>query len=90
MRVGVAKAAPFSNLGEVMKYHVHREHQGDRFYRKGDQREAETTDVAHLVRAGVLSPIDTAEPEATSKSEEKAATKPKNKAEPAVENKSQP
>ena len=73
-----------------MKYHVHREHQGDRFYRKGDQREAEVTEVAHLVRAGVLSEAGDAAGGAASEPEEKAEPKPKNKAAAAVENKSQP
>lgn len=71
-----------------MKYHVHREHQGDRFYRKGDQREAEAPDVAHLVRAGVLSPADDAQAKPGAKPKEKAAAKPDNKAAPAGENKS--
>lgn len=39
-----------------MKFEVIREHLGDRPYRKGDIREADEAQVAHLVRAGVLKP----------------------------------
>lgn len=37
-----------------MEYTVLREHLGDRPYAAGDKREAAPSDVAHLVRAGVL------------------------------------
>lgn len=50
-----------------MKYEVIRQHQGDKFYLPGDERDASETDVAHLVKSGVL--------------QEKAEPKPKNKAE---------
>lgn len=66
-----------------MKYHVDREHHGDRFYRTGDTREAEALDVAHLVRAGVLSEmVDGAGKDAV-----KAAAVVANKASPRVANK---
>ena len=37
-----------------MEYEVMREHLGDRLYMPGDKRLAAASDVAHLVRAGVL------------------------------------
>ena len=37
-----------------MKYEVIRQHQGDKFYLPGDERDASETDVAHLVKSGVL------------------------------------
>ena len=37
-----------------MEYEVKREHLGDKPYMPGDKREAAPSDVAHLVRAGVL------------------------------------
>lgn len=43
-----------------MKYTVLREHLGDRDYRRGDEREADPSSVAHLVALGVLAPIDVA------------------------------
>lgn len=56
-----------------MKFNVIRQHFGDKMYMPGDEREAAESDVAHLVRAGVL---------------EKAEAAPKNKAERAPKNKS--
>ncbi|WP_313031716.1 hypothetical protein [Brucella sp.] len=50
-----------------MKYEVIRQHQGDKFYLPGDERDASENDVAHLVKSGVL--------------KAKAEGKPKNKAE---------
>ena len=50
-----------------MEYVVQRQHQGDRFYRPGDVREASPSDVAHLLKNGVL--------------KEKSEDKPTNKAE---------
>lgn len=50
-----------------MKYEVIRQHQGDKFYMPGDERDASPADVSHLVRSGIL--------------KEKAEGKPKNKAE---------
>lgn len=35
-------------------YKVKREHYGDKFYRTGEQREANPNDVKHLVAIGVL------------------------------------
>lgn len=35
-------------------YTVKREHYGDKFYRTGEQREANPNDVKHLVARGVL------------------------------------
>ena len=52
-----------------MKFNVLRQHQGDKFYNAGDEREANESDVAHLVKSGVLEPIKA-----------KAEPKPKNKA----------
>lgn len=56
-----------------MKFNVIRQHFGDKMYMPGDEREASESDVAHLVKAGVL---------------EKAESAPKNKAERAPKNKS--
>ncbi|WP_406871617.1 hypothetical protein WHT83_14955 [Aminobacter sp. P9b] len=56
-----------------MKFRVKREHFGDKMYMTGDEREAKESDVAHLVKAGVL---------------EKSEPAPKNKAEKAPKNKS--
>jgi hypothetical protein len=56
-----------------MKFAVKREHFGDKMYMTGDVREANETEVAHLIKAGVL---------------EKAERAPKNKAEKASKNKS--
>lgn len=61
-----------------MKFKVLREHYGDRDYKTGDTRNADPTDVAHLVSLGVLE-----EPKA------KAAPSTSNKAEPPVRNKAQ-
>ncbi|MGN8113285.1 hypothetical protein [Labrys sp. 22185] len=57
-----------------MKFTVKRQHQGDKFYMPGDEREADPADVAHLLRSGVLS---------------KAKPAPKNKAEAPLANKGQ-
>ncbi|WP_414659207.1 hypothetical protein ACMHYC_10780 [Acinetobacter courvalinii] len=37
-----------------MKYEVKREHFGDKFYKTGDTREADSATVKHLVDKGVL------------------------------------
>lgn len=62
-----------------MKYDVLRQHTGDKRYARGDVREAEPRDVAHLVETGILA-------------EHKAKAEPtaKNKAEPATANKRDP
>lgn len=60
-----------------MKYHVIRQHFGDRMYMPGDEREAGEAEVKHLVASGVLKPAG-----------EKSEHAPQNKAEPAPENKS--
>jgi hypothetical protein len=39
---------------KMQKYTVMREHFGEKSYVKGDDREAEPSDVAHLVSNGVL------------------------------------
>lgn len=57
-----------------MKYIVKRAHLGDKPYAVGDLREADPTDVAHLVRSGLLV-------------EQKAEPAPKNKAAPIAKNK---
>lgn len=57
-------------MAETFK--VVRQHLGDRMYMPGEQREAEPSDVAHLVRSGALAKMDEA---------------PENKAEPAPQNK---
>jgi len=44
-----------------MKYAVKRPHQGDKWYGVGDEREARESDVAHLVKSGVLVPSDQAD-----------------------------
>lgn len=57
-----------------MKFQVLRRHLGDKLYEPGDEREASESDVAHLVRAGVLK--RKAEPAPKNKAEQAA---PKNK-----------
>lgn len=42
----------------MQSFKVEREHIGDKPYRRGDLRKADTQSVAHLVRNGVLSPIE--------------------------------
>lgn len=66
-----------------MKFVVLRRHRGDRDYRPGDEREASESDVAHLVRAGVLR-----RKEEPKKAQAKAEEAPQNKAEAAPVNKS--
>ena len=56
-----------------MKYDVLRRHIGDKFYEEGDEREANESDVVHLVKSGVLRPVG-----------EKPAAAPNNKAEKAA------
>lgn len=65
-----------------MKFVVLRRHRGDRDYRPGDEREANESDVVHLVRAGVLRRKE--EPKKTSA---KAEAAPQNKAEASPMNK---
>lgn len=61
-----------------MKYDVQREYvDGRRFYRSGEVREADASTVTHLVRAGVLAPVQG----------KKAEEKPANKAAPKSQNK---
>lgn len=57
-----------------MKYQVLRQHLGDRLYNKGEDREARESDVAHLVRTGVLLPMK-AEPVVENKAEPRVANK---------------
>lgn len=71
-----------------MRYDVLREHFGDRFYREGEQREAQAASVTHLVRAGVLA--EAGGRKAAEKPAGKAAPKPQNKAAPAGQNKAAP
>lgn len=40
-------------------YTVARRHMAERLYERGEMRTAETNEVAHLVRAGVLMPEET-------------------------------
>lgn len=68
-------------MAEKQKYEVLRDHDGDRFYREGDTREAVPAEVKHLVDLGVLG-----EPGARKKAKAEAA--PANKAETAPANKS--
>lgn len=42
----------------IVKYDVLREHEGDRSYSEGDLREADSTEVKHLVDLGLLAPHD--------------------------------
>lgn len=63
------------------KFHVVREHLGDKQYMPGDTREAVRTEVAHLIPQ-VLVPEDEAP-------HRKADRKPANKAEPKVQNKAE-
>lgn len=60
----------------MAKFKVLRQHYGDQLYAAGDEREAESGDVAHLVANGVLEPIKA-----------KAEAKHDNKAEPPLRNK---
>lgn len=41
-----------------MLFIVNREHFGDRFYSAGETREASEGDVSHLIRSGILSPME--------------------------------
>lgn len=59
-----------------MKFTVIRQHLGDKMYMPGDEREAAESDVAHLVRNGVLKAKS--EPAPKNKAEKSA---PKNKGE---------
>lgn len=54
-------------------YDVKREHEGDRFYRSGDERVLDEAEAAHLVRLGVLEPK--AEKPAKNKAEQPAKNK---------------
>lgn len=60
----------------MAKFKVKRQHYGDKLYNAGDVREASEAYVAHLVRSGVLEPV-----------EEKAKPAPKNKSRAAPKNK---
>lgn len=60
-----------------MKFRTLRRHYGDRMYEPGDEREAREDDVKHLVKAGVLEPVE---------GKRKAAA-PENKADAPAENK---
>lgn len=61
-----------------MKFHVLRQHFGDKQYMPGDTREVSESDVKHLVDAGVLKKVsEKAEPKPLNKAEKAA---PKNKA----------
>jgi hypothetical protein len=48
----------------MMLYKVLREHLGDKSYRRGDEREANPAEVAHLVASGVLvaAPVEAVAP----------------------------
>lgn len=58
------------------EYEVLRQHYGDKQYWPGDTREANKTDVQHLLDGGTLAQVKA-----------KSEPKPTNKAEPAVSNK---
>lgn len=62
----------------LTSYTVARRHDGDKEYRPGDTREARPTDVAHLVRMGVL-----VEPEAKAETSKAPAKKAPAKKAPA-------
>jgi hypothetical protein len=64
-----------------MKFHVNRQHLGDRMYMPGETREAAEADVKHLLASGVLSK------EPAAKKERRTADR---KAEPALANKAEP
>lgn len=50
----------------MASYTVKREHYGDKFYRTGEQREANPADVKHLVAKGVLvEMVEETKPKAT-------------------------
>ena len=55
-----------------MKYRVKREHEGERFYNVGDERELDEVTATQLVRLGVLEAIE-AKPESAPQNK---ATKP--------------
>jgi hypothetical protein len=59
---------------KMQKYTVLREHFGDKAYVKGDEREADANEVAHLVANGVL------ELKAENPVQNKAVQAPSNKA----------
>lgn len=60
-----------------MKYTVLRQHLGDKMYMPGDEREANASDVKHLIDAGVLREAKGKAEAAPANKAEKAA--PKNK-----------
>ena len=64
-----------------MKYIVKRQHYGDKFYNDGDEREANPSTVAHLVKNGVLEEVK------DEVSAEKAMPVRKNKMRASVKNK---
>lgn len=63
-----------------MKFMVIRQHLGDRMYMPGDEREAQESEVAHLLKNGVLE-------KAGVSGQKKAAPKPLNKKDRAPLNK---
>lgn len=63
-----------------MKYEVRRGVQCDRWYDVGEIMDAKAHEVGHLVKSGVLVPVEGGE---------KAAPKPRNKAAPKPRNKAQ-
>jgi len=78
-------------------FYVLRQHFGDRSYVKGDTREANESDVAHLVRSGVLKlvepetppPLPTPEPERPPELDPGQTPVPEPKAEPEPLNKAE-
>ena len=60
-----------------MKYKVMRRHLGDRMYEEGDEREANASDVKHLLDRGILKAVREKAEEPEAKAEGPA---PKNKA----------
>lgn len=63
-------------MADKREYDVLREHEGDRFYKRGETRTARPDDVGHLVRLGVLGePGEKADPPLANKVEPPLANK---------------
>ena len=62
-----------------MKFHVIRQHLGDKLYMPGDTREASETAVKHLVDAGVLSKDTPKKAERAAPANKSEGSAPKNK-----------
>lgn len=59
-------------MSKIVKYDVLREHEGDRFYKRGDTRELTENDAQHLVSLGVLALPGSAQKQQAAESKTKA------------------